>query len=104
MRVGEIDIAPLHDGTAYFRPTEAFVGTTDEQWEPHRALLTADGMVELELGGFLVRTGDHVVLVDTGVGTISGVFSGGAFLESLAAHGLTPDDVTALRAALVAAP
>ena len=51
MRVGEIDIAPLHDGTAYFRPTEAFVGTTDEQWEPHRALLTADGMVELELGG-----------------------------------------------------
>jgi glyoxylase-like metal-dependent hydrolase (beta-lactamase superfamily II) len=94
MRVGEVDIAPLHDGTAYFRPTEAFVGTTDAQWGPHRALLTADGMVELELGGFLVRTADHVVLVDTGVGTISGIFSGGAFLESLAAHGLTPDDVT----------
>ncbi len=94
MRIGDIDIAPLHDGTAYFPPTEAFVGTTDEQWEPHRALLTPEGMVELELGGFLVRTGDHVVLVDTGVGTISGVFSGGAFLDSLAAHGLAPDDVT----------
>ena len=94
MRIGDIDIAPLHDGTAFFRATEAFAGTTDEQWEPHRAFLTADGMVELELGAFLVRSGDRVVLVDAGVGPISGVFSGGALPASLAACGVTAGDVT----------
>src|SRR5438128_1038732 len=64
MRVGEIDIAPLHDGTAYFRPTEAFVGTTDEQWEPHRAPLTADGRVEVEPGStvVVVSSGDRRAL------------------------------------------
>jgi glyoxylase-like metal-dependent hydrolase (beta-lactamase superfamily II) len=94
MRVGDIDITPIHDGTALFSPTEAFAGTTDEQWEPHRAFLTADGMIPLELGGFLVRTAGRVVLVDTGVGPIEGLFSGGKLLDSLAACGLAPEDVT----------
>lgn len=95
MRVGAIDIVPVLDGLARMAPTAAYTGTTDADWAPHRALLGDDGILELSLGGFLVRSADRMVLVDTGVGPIvSGPFSGGALLRSLAAHQVRPEDVT----------
>jgi glyoxylase-like metal-dependent hydrolase (beta-lactamase superfamily II) len=51
-------------------------------------------MLPLELGGFLVRHGGRIALVDAGVGSIGGPYAGGAFLSSLADHGVVPDDVT----------
>jgi glyoxylase-like metal-dependent hydrolase (beta-lactamase superfamily II) len=52
-------------------------------------------MLELPLGGFLVRGGDRVVLVDTGVGRVdTGTFRGGALLESMARAGVSPAEVT----------
>jgi glyoxylase-like metal-dependent hydrolase (beta-lactamase superfamily II) len=92
--VGDIEILPVHDGTAFLPATEAFIGTTDEQWAPHRQFLTDDGRVEIALGGFLIRHRDRVVLVDTGVGHIGGVFQGGLFLDSLLGYGVSPADVT----------
>ena len=95
MRVGDLEILPVHDGVALLPPSEAFVGTPDAAWGPHRQFLTSDGELELALGGFLLRTGDRVVLVDCGVGRIeAGPFKGGAFLASLAALGVQPAEVT----------
>lgn len=95
MKVGELEILPVEDGVARLAATEAFVGTTDEEWAPHRRFLADDGTLELALGGFLVRSGERVVLVDAGLGPIvRGPFSGGRLLESLAASGVAPDDVT----------
>ena len=103
MRIGEMEILPVHDGTARMKPEESYVGkgSTDDVWEGHRNLLDANGNIEMAMGGFLVRGGgDRVVLIDTGVGTINGAgffgpeFRSGMFLESLAAHGVRPDDVT----------
>ena len=95
MNVGSLRIDPVMDGVATLPATAAFVGTTDEQWEPHRRFLDADGNVELALGGFLVRSGERVVLVDAGLGNITrGPFVGGALLDNLAALGLQPADVT----------
>jgi glyoxylase-like metal-dependent hydrolase (beta-lactamase superfamily II) len=94
MLIGDVEVLPVHDGTAYFPPGEAFAGTTAEQWAPHRELLTDDGLLPLELGGFLVRHRGRVAVVDAGVGSIKGPFAGGAFLKSLAAHGVTPSEVT----------
>jgi glyoxylase-like metal-dependent hydrolase (beta-lactamase superfamily II) len=94
MLIGDVEVLPVHDGTAYFPATEAFAGTTEEQWASHRELLTDDGLLPLELGGFLVRHRGRVAVVDAGVGTIKGPFAGGAFLESLAAYGVAPSDVT----------
>ena len=105
MRVGDLDILPVHDGIARFVPTEAYrngrddrpagKGTAEEDWAPHRGLLGADGQLEMALGGFLIRTGAHTVLIDAGVGIRSiGIFEGGRLLESLAAYGVTPPDVT----------
>src|SRR4051794_21687465 len=105
MRVGEIEILPLTDGVARMPPSEAFQmmggaalngkGGEDEDWQPHRAFLADDGMLEFAMGGFLMRTGDRVVVVDTGVGDLDRPpFKGGQFLESLAGHGVQPADVT----------
>jgi glyoxylase-like metal-dependent hydrolase (beta-lactamase superfamily II) len=83
------------DGAARMAATAAFAGTTDDDWSPHRAFLDADGMLEMALGGFLVRTDDRVVLVDAGMGPFTwGPFVGGRLLENLAALGVRPDDVT----------
>jgi glyoxylase-like metal-dependent hydrolase (beta-lactamase superfamily II) len=104
MHVGNISIEPVIDGVVRLPPTDAYRGmgaaagargTDDADWAPHRGLLAEDGMLEMALGGFLVRTGDRVALVDTGVGELDrGIFRGGAFLDSLAAFGVGPDDVT----------
>lgn len=59
------------------------------------ATVVPRGRLEFTLGGFLVRTGDRVILVDTGAGTIdNGQYRGGQLLDSLRACGVTPDDVT----------
>src|SRR3954464_4119212 len=104
MRVGELEITSVLDGVAFLPPTSAYVdgvkaiggkGGDDEDWAPHRALLADDGMLEVALGGFLVRHGDRVALVDTGVGLInSPPFQGGQLIDNLAALGVTPADVT----------
>ncbi len=97
MRVGDLEIIPVHDGWARVPAAEMlrFTGGRDEPWQPHEQFLADDGSLELSLGGFLVRTGDRVVLVDAGVGRIDNErYHGGQFLESLAAVGVGPDDVT----------
>jgi glyoxylase-like metal-dependent hydrolase (beta-lactamase superfamily II) len=97
MRVGGLEIQPVHDGWARMPATDLlrFTGGRDDPWLPHHEFINADGSIELSLGGFLIRTGDRVVLVDAGAGRISNdVYHGGKLLESLAALGLGPDDVT----------
>jgi len=97
MRVGDLEILPVHDGQARMPAADLlrFTGGRDEAWLPHADFLNPDGSIDLSLGGFLVRTGERVVLVDAGVGRIDNdVYHGGRFLDSLAAIGVSPDDVT----------
>ncbi len=97
MRVGEIEVLAVHDGVARIPITDTdFFSMGVEAWEPHRQFLSADGEhLELVLGGFLVRSGDRVALVDCGFGPMDRPpFQGGALLTSLAAHGVQPADVT----------
>ena len=96
MKIGDIEILSVLDGSARLVPTEAFAGTDEDDWSPHQDLLDPDGLLELALGGFLVRTGDRVAIIDAGVGGQSAlpILTGGAFLDSLAAYGVRPPDVT----------
>src|SRR5436190_21034656 len=50
----------------------------------------------MALGGFLLRSGDRVAVIDAGIGPDSPMpfMQGGRFLDSLAAHGVGPGDVT----------
>jgi glyoxylase-like metal-dependent hydrolase (beta-lactamase superfamily II) len=98
MQVGTFEILPVLDGEFRVRPTQTFAGTTDADWEPHRAILDENGMLPMTLGGFLVRGGPEgrVVLVDTGLGhhEMFGSQAGGKLLESLGAYGLGAQDIT----------
>jgi glyoxylase-like metal-dependent hydrolase (beta-lactamase superfamily II) len=97
MRVGELEIVAVQDGWARMPASDLlrFTGGRDDAWLPHADFLDPDGSIELSLGGFLVRTGDRVVLIDAGVGRIDNdTYHGGQLLESLAAAGAGPDDVT----------
>src|SRR5688572_29505908 len=95
MRIGEIQITPLTDGRIAMQPTEAYPGTTPEDWQPHQRWLNHDGMLEIPIGCFLVRTAGRVVLVDAGLGTLETPgFVGGRLMDELAGAGTTADEVT----------
>ncbi|GAA4917364.1 glyoxylase-like metal-dependent hydrolase (beta-lactamase superfamily II) [Actinomycetospora succinea] len=95
MKVGDLEILPVIDGTGREQAREVLTAPGDDRWACHPEHLDADGNLELTLGGFLVRTGDRVVLVDAGVGRIrNDHYAGGGFLDALAALGVTPDQVT----------
>jgi glyoxylase-like metal-dependent hydrolase (beta-lactamase superfamily II) len=95
-QVGSVSVVPLLDGTGRECARDILTrpGTADP-WSQHKDQVDAAGDIHLPLGGFLVRAGDRVVLVDAGVGAIdNGRYRGGLFLESLRMEGLEPDAVT----------
>src|ERR1700712_2007802 len=104
MKIGEIEILPVIDGTVSLSPRRVYGmkevvpgqrGYDIADWEPHKYLLDGDGKVELTQGGYLVLIGDRVILIDAGIADLGfGPFGGGRFLDSLRALGYQPSDVT----------
>ena len=92
MKVGEVEITAIDDGT-WQVAAPAMYGNTPEDWLPHRQFLDADGKLPVQLGGFLIRTGDRLVLVDVGAGA-SPDPAFGRLPASLAAAGVDPADIT----------
>ena len=72
------------------------VGSEGTQaWAAHEQFLVDGTFLDLSLGGFLIRMGERVVLVDLGVGMVDRPpFKGGQMLDSLRAYGVSPHDVT----------
>lgn len=96
MRIGALTVEPVYDGYANEPAREVLrrPGVADA-WACHEDLLDAAGNLTFTLGGFLVRTGDRVILVDAGVGTIDNDrYHGGGFPDSLRGLGVAPADVT----------
>ena len=84
MRLGDLVVEGVLDGGMDV-PSEVILNQV-----PHPSYLTAEGLLTVQLGGYLVRTGDRVLLVDTGFGPVLG----GQLLTSLQAAGVRPEDVT----------
>jgi glyoxylase-like metal-dependent hydrolase (beta-lactamase superfamily II) len=98
VNVGGIEVLPVLDGAGYevARDVLQRPGSGDaDAWACHSGQLGPEGRLELTLGGFLVRSGDRVILVDAGAGTIdNGQYKGGQLLDSLLGYGVVPADVT----------
>jgi glyoxylase-like metal-dependent hydrolase (beta-lactamase superfamily II) len=98
MRVGNLDVLPVLDGSARVPASAALRRIGDREgdvWEPHRQFLVDGTDLDLALGGFLIRVADRVVLVDLGIGAVNHPpFVGGQMLDSLRAYGVEPSDVT----------
>jgi glyoxylase-like metal-dependent hydrolase (beta-lactamase superfamily II) len=93
MNVGEITIEAVSDGYV-LAPATALFGRPMEDWIPHQQFLDADGNITMSMGGFLVRSGDRVVLIDVGIGPRSNPERTGMFMQSLGQLGVKPEDVT----------
>ena len=92
MRIGEISVEPIYDGTAVLEP-DMFLSS---DWTDHQHLLD-DGQLVLPVGAFLVRSGDRLGLLDAGVGDVQDdMFDGGQLLQSLRAAGITPEQIDTL--------
>jgi glyoxylase-like metal-dependent hydrolase (beta-lactamase superfamily II) len=95
MQLGNLTVDQVVDGLGTFPTDIAFRNMAPEKWEEQRDLLDGEGRVPWAWAGFLVRTGDRVVLVDLALGerTLMDI-PGGSFLTSLAGLGVSPDQVT----------
>jgi glyoxylase-like metal-dependent hydrolase (beta-lactamase superfamily II) len=95
VNVGEFEILPVVDGSFTVPAKAFFPNVTEQEWEPHRQFLKDGNMMEMPVGGFLVRGAGRIALVDVGMGYVERMPEmGGRFLDSLAQLGHTPDDVT----------
>jgi len=97
VRAGALEILPVPDGWARMPAGDLlrFTGDRSDPWLWHQQFLSDDGSIELSLGGFLVRTGERLVLVDAGAGRIdTPTYHGGQLLESLERLGVGVDDIT----------
>ena len=99
MRVGDIQLDGVQDGTAYL-PSDYF---GIEGTPGHDAMLNASGQAELPIACFVVRTGGLTVLLDAGFGPRSVEWSptagqtvrldGGDLPAQLETHGVSAADV-----------
>jgi glyoxylase-like metal-dependent hydrolase (beta-lactamase superfamily II) len=93
MQVGAVSIEGVSDGSLRVPPTALF-NKTDQDWLQHSQFLDGDGMLPIEMGGFLVRSGDRLALVDTGIGPHAPPERTGTFMRNLAAIGVQPREIT----------
>ena len=90
IRVGDIVVEPLYDGTANLKP-EMWAGS---DWTDHQHSIDESGTIVVPVGAFLVHVGDQRLLLDTGVGELhDDMFDGGQLLDSLRATGTQPGDI-----------
>jgi glyoxylase-like metal-dependent hydrolase (beta-lactamase superfamily II) len=99
MKVGDIDVHPIADGT--FRAAPTYFGDHVTA-SGHEDFFNRHGRAWLPIGCFLVRTGSSVILVDTGLGPdlhdagTRMLLVGGQLLVGLRAAGVRPDEIDAV--------
>lgn len=99
MKIGKLVIDPVSDGRVICPPDFLYPDVPPEHWEAFRNVLQGERMdIVNELGGFLIRGGDSVVLVDLGFGPaqMGEGWVTGSFIDSLKELGVKPEDVTDL--------
>jgi glyoxylase-like metal-dependent hydrolase (beta-lactamase superfamily II) len=90
LTVGSARFTYVVDGAMAFPPTGFFPSVPAENWIP--GLLDDRGMVPMSAGGLLVELGGRRLLIDAGLGPMTGEAGGGtvnsgSLLDTLAALG-----------------
>ena len=96
VRVGDARIISVTDGHIHFHPSDFFSPVEAAAWEPYAGQLTADGLIRLNVGSFVVRVGDRAALIDTGLGEGDHPFDNsqwGLLASDMAAKGIGADEI-----------
>lgn len=94
VQVGDVRVTSLTDGSVPQNLYELFRWTKPEHIDRLLARNFQSNPVEASINAFLVTLPGHLVLVDTGSGQLFGPGKGGRLMESLAAQGIGPQDIT----------
>ncbi|MGW3276869.1 MBL fold metallo-hydrolase [Nocardia rhamnosiphila] len=106
VHIGDIRVSYVHDGWVQLAPTSWLPDSSAEYWAQHTRYLDDEGYLRAGMGGVLAETPDGTVLIDAGFGPRRipadpavprlGATTGGSLLASLAALGVSPDQVDVL--------
>ena len=93
LRIGSIEIVPLHDAVWRFTPTALTPGVPLSRWSDYLEV-GPDAWIESRVLCFVVRTPAHLMLVDCGVGAWgTWSFGNGELLTELESIGVPPDEI-----------
>jgi glyoxylase-like metal-dependent hydrolase (beta-lactamase superfamily II) len=99
VQLGDVSITHLPDGGGYLGATALLPPSTDDDWTPYRDWLDDEGRLYISIGGLLIQTPTHKIIVDPGTGPGRqefpglGYWDGGDFLTSLDAVGVRPEEI-----------
>jgi glyoxylase-like metal-dependent hydrolase (beta-lactamase superfamily II) len=96
MVVGAAEVTAVSDGTVMTPFDKLLTNTTPERVNALLARSHLTPNVETSINAFLVNTGTHLVLVDTGAGTSFGPGVAGKLQASIRAAGYRAEDVDAV--------
>ncbi|OZG70384.1 MBL fold metallo-hydrolase [Hahella sp. CCB-MM4] len=94
-RLGDFKITAVSDGTVMVDFSKLMNNTTPEEVKRLLARHYLGPQVETSINTFVIDTGEHVAIVDTGAGEIFGDF-GGHLVENLKAAGYQPEQIDAV--------
>lgn len=96
MRVGALTVDPVYDGYGDQVARDILhVPGKPDAWDKCGHYVDDAGNIQLICGGYLLRSGERVVLIDAGLGEYEDEqWHGGQFLDSLRGLGVTPAEVT----------
>jgi glyoxylase-like metal-dependent hydrolase (beta-lactamase superfamily II) len=95
VQIGDVTVDAVLDGEFALDRAIPYPGVAADRWAAYEHLLRDGVQVVNQLGGYLIRSDDRVVLVDLGFGpTQVPTWKSGEFLNSLKQLDITPGDVT----------
>ncbi len=99
LRFGDAEIISVSDGHIHFAPSDFFPSVESSEWEAYTDQLTSDGQIRMNVGSFVIRVGNDVALVDTGLGEGDHPFDNsewGLLAADMGSKGIAPDEITAV--------
>lgn len=103
--LGDVKVTFLPDGVHHVEAPTHYPDAPDGVWDEHAEVIDDDGLLVMSVGGFLVSTPEHNVMVDLGFGPkkvdvtaltngqFRGDLIGGALLDSLAKARQNPENI-----------
>ena len=94
--LGTFEVTALSDGTVTIPLDDLLTGTSVQHVRTALARSHLAPQVETSINAFLVNTGKHLVLVDTGAGALFGPDAGGRLQDSIRAAGYSAEQIDAV--------